>query len=256
MNKAKWVKKIIGEAVEQYGFEYIGYSRDGSIGDYTFERRDGDLLQFIMMTTRGNEIRLEFRTNAYGRFGVEASNLIESRFAHGYENFLWFQNEDEYKEILYHFRNIILQKGLTILEEESKPTTEIRPKKETYWELYTEHERLNKEYREKFGLEETESSRKLMQKISDIILETKEQQLSEVEEMLVGLAAVYGDQIIRKQGGEYTWNEDYHTCIIREMQGGSSASPLVDVIWYWGNKEEDMDYFLQAFQRLPGDLVI
>lgn len=219
MNKEKWIKEIIGEAVKDYGFEDFIYFVDGWTEGYDFERKDGDLEQYIIITVIDNEIRLEFMTNAYGQFPVEASNLIKSDFASDRRDFLMFKNEEEFKGILYLFRDIILQKGFEIFEKISRPTTEARPKKETYWKVFSENKELEEKYRKMYGLENTEFTRKMMQRISDIILSTKDQDFKEVEEMLVGLAAVYGNQIIRKCGGEWKWYDNTKSCLIVNIHG-------------------------------------
>ena len=257
MDKEKIIKEIIGEAVQEYGFDQFVHDVDGYIELYDFERKDGDLKQYIIMTVSIDEIRLQFMTNAYGQFAVEASNLIPSDFDVNTLGFIKFGNEEEFKKILYHFRDIILQKGFAILEEISKPTTEARPRKETYWKVFTENKELDEKYRKMYGLENTEFTRKMMQKISDIILSTKDQEFKEVEEMLVGLAAVYGNQIIRKCGGEWKWKHIAESCVVDKVFGDHHrANPLSQIIFYWDRKKEDINYLLGPFKKYPYDTVI
>ena len=255
MNQQKWIKKIIGEVVEKRGFVYTGHSRDGYIHGYYFECTKGDLRQDIEITISGNEIRMELNTNAYGQIWVNVCDLMESNLEPDITGFLEFKDEDEYKEILYSFCEILIQKGFAVLEEKSKPTTEARPKKETYWKLYMEHDELNREYRKKYGLEDTESSLKCMQRIGDIILESTDQEFAEVEEMLIGLAAVYGDQLIKKMGGKWVWSEVHNSSGIDEMKNGSYANPLADTIFYWRRGEEYIDTLIRAFKMGPFDVV-
>lgn len=156
---------------------------------------------------------------------------------------------------MYHFRDIILRKGLELFEELSIPVTEILPRKETYWKLYQEHDELNEKYRKMYGLEDTEYSTRLIRRISEIILETIEEDFSKVEEMLIGLAAVFADQVIRKCGGEWTWVEDCNTCVIIKVRGYVCINPLSDTISYWRWKKENLDHFLNAFRDNPYDTV-
>lgn len=256
MNKEKLIKEIIGEAVKDYGFEKFVYSVDGWTEGYDFKRTDGDLEQYIIITVINDEIRLEFMTNAYGQFPVDASKLIKSNFPSDRQDFLMFRNEKEFKKILFLFRDIILQKGFEIFEKISRPTTEARPKKETYWKVYSENRELEEKYRKMYGLEDTEFTRKMMQRISDIILSTKNQDFKEVEEMLVGLAAVYGNQIIRKCGGEWKWYDKTKSCLIVKIYGENNSNPLNEIICYWRRKEEDINNLLIPFRRLPYDTVI
>lgn len=255
MNQEKWIKKIIGEAVETRGFEYIGHSRDGYVHGYSFKCTKGDLRQDIHITVISNTIRMQLNTNAYGQIWVNVCDLLESNLEPDVMGFLEFKDEDEYKQILYSFCEILIKRGFDVLEEKSKPTTEIRPKKETYWKLYVEHDELNRGYRNKYNLEDTESSLKCMQRISDIILETTDQEFAEVEEMLIGLAAVYGDQLIQKWGGEWVWYEVHNSSGVGKMRNGEYVNPLADMIFYWRRGEEYIDSLIQAFKKDPFDVV-
>ncbi|MDE7249083.1 MAG: hypothetical protein K2N82_04195 [Lachnospiraceae bacterium] len=253
--REKWIKKIIGEVVEKRGFVYTGHNRDGYVHGYSFKCTKGDLRQDIEVSIIDNTIRMELNTNAYGQIWVDACDLMESNLEPDETGFVEFKNESEYKEILYSFCKILNQKGFAVLEEKSKPTTEARPKKETYWKLYMEHDELNREYRKKYGLEDTESSLKCMQRIGDIILESTDQEFAEVEEMLIGLAAVYGDQLIKKMGGKWVWSEVHNSSGIDEMKNGSYANPLADTIFYWRRGEEYIDTLIRAFKMGPFDVV-
>ena len=255
INKEKWIKKIIGEIVETHGFEYTGHSRDGYVHGYGFKYTKGDLQQDIDITISGNKIRMMLNTNAYGQMWVYVCNLMESNLEPDISGFIEFKDEDKFKEILYSFGEILIQKGFDVLEEKSKPTTEIRPKKETYWKLYVEHDELNREYRQRYGLEDTESSLKCMQKISDIILGTTDQEFAEVEEMLIGLAAVYGDQIIQKMGGEWVWSKVHNSSGIDKMRNRKYVNPLVDMIFYWKRGKEDIDDLTEPFKMDLFDVV-
>lgn len=198
---------------------------------------------------------MQLNTTAYGQMWVNVSDLMESDLKPDITGFLEFKDEEEYKEILHTFSKILIQEGFRVLEEKSKHTTEARPKKETYWKLYTEHDELNREYRKKYDLEGIESSLKFVQRISDIIPGTKDRKFSEVEEMLIGLAAVYSDQLIQKWGGEWEWSEMNNSCCVGEMRNGEYVNPLADIIFYWRRGEEDLDIFTRPFQNGPFDVV-
>lgn len=254
-NQEKWIKKIVGEVVEERGFVYTGHHRDGYVHGYSFKCTKGDLRKDIDITVIGNTIRMELNTNAYGQIWVNVCDLMESNLEPDITGFLEFKREDEFKEILHSFCEILIQRGFAVLEEKSKPTTEARPKKETDWKLYMEHDELNREYRKKYNLENTESSLKCMQRISDIILETTDREFAEVEEMLIGLAAVYGDQLIQKMGGKWVWSEANDSSGIGEIKNGGYANPLTDIIFYWRRGKEDIDTLTWTFKNDPFDVV-
>ena len=247
MNRSQQVKKIIGSAIEEHGFEYKGYDRDEYVSFYSFEKKDGDLEQYITIMVSGDRLRLELGTNAYGQKDVHASAIIESRFKGG-DNGLVFESDDDFKEILGHFRDIILQKGFEILNSISVPTTDERPTRETETKLFNKHEALNKEYREKYSITETATT-KVIKKISDIILENKDKPFKEVEELLIGLAAVYGCQMVKKCGGHWEFDDEAASCMIDEKFECECERPLLTMIWYWKNKEEYLDILLQEFRE-------
>ena len=269
MNKAKWIKKIIGETVEEKGFSYTGCSRDGCNVWYSFERRvegedeDDEITQTIDIFVSphfisGCDIRLTFYTTAYGFPYREVTNLIPSGLKKGYmDDFLHFENEEELKQILQHFRRIIVEKGEEVFREISKHSTEARPKKKTHKKLYEEHEELNRKYRKLYGMEDTEFTAKLMRRMNQVILEIQDEDFADVEETLIGLAAVYGDQLVRKCGGEWELSE-VGTCMITGIHEGSRAgeNPLNSIIFHWRNKRDDYRELLDCFRKHPYDTVI
>ena len=268
MNKAKWIKKIIGEAVTEKGFSYTGCTGGSDVG-YSFKRRvdgedeDDEIMQIIeifisLSVIGGYDIRLTFCTNAYGVINQEVTNLIPSGFKKGdLDDFLHFENEEELKQILQHFRRIIVEKGEDVFREISKHSTEARPKKKTYRKLYEEHEELNQKYRKLYGMEDTEFTAKLMRRMNQVILEMQDEDFADVEETLIGLAAVYGDQLVRKGGGEWELSE-MGTCMITGLHEGSGAgeNPLNSIIFHWRNKRDDYRELLYCFKKHPYDTVI
>ncbi len=268
MNKAKWIKKIIGETVTEKGFSYTGCTGGSDVG-YSFKRRvdgedeDDEIMQIIeifisLSVIGGYDIRLTFCTNAYGVINQEVTNLIPSGFKKGdLDDFLHFENEEELKQILQHFRRIIVEKGEDVFREISKHSTEARPKKKTHKKLYEEHEELNQKYRKLYGMEDTEFTAKLMRRMNQVILEIQDEDFADVEETLIGLAAVYGDQLVRKCGGEWELSE-VGTCMITGIHEGSRAgeNPLNSIIFHWRNKRDDYRELLDCFRKHPYDTVI
>ena len=125
----------------------------------------------------------------------------------------------------------------------------MEPSREAALKLYEEHEALNKEYREKYKITETDTVT-VMAKISGVILENKDKPFMEIEKLLIGLAAVYGCQLVKKRGGEWIFYDDvYSECVIDEIPGCREESPLFTVFRYWQNKKEDLEILLQKFRE-------
>ncbi|RKJ41041.1 hypothetical protein D7X25_28450 [bacterium 1XD42-8] len=73
--------------------------------------------------------------------------------------------------------------------------------------LYENHWQLNKDYRKKLGLEGEKSTAKVLLTLYERIKDTRDQELSQVKEELVEIAAVYGEEVVEHCGGEWGWNE-------------------------------------------------
>lgn len=247
MDKTRWMQQIIGSMVKGYGFEFERHAGDVHIEEYVYRREKEEVCQFIVVVVTEMGLRLELGTDAYGWKDnwFMATGMIESPFTIEEGDFIQFETEEEFKKILYHFQKVLLEKGFDRLEKMSVPDAEPGPRKWAYRKLYIEHEALNREYRKRYDLEEMKPFRELIQKISDIILETTDQEFSEVEEMLVGLAAVYGNEIMKKCGGEYEWIEDCSMCILCTRTG--FFAPLEEMILYWKRKKEDVNCLLKGW---------
>ena len=64
MNRSQQIKKIIGGAIADCGFEYIGYTRMEYVHDYSFKRKVKENEQHISVDISGNEVSLLFMTDA------------------------------------------------------------------------------------------------------------------------------------------------------------------------------------------------
>lgn len=259
MNREKMIKNIIEETAEKLGFYYEGCSQNGDVTDYTFERKkesEFDVSQGIWILIFDNyrggyDIRLTFA----GTKRIEAYRLIESKFQEGdVGNCLHFEDEKELEQILRLFREIIEKKGETIFSEIRKPQEDIKKNRDMHWKLYQEHEALNKTYRKLYDMEDTQFTAKLIRRMSDVILARKDDNFEEVEELLLGMAAIYGDQLIRKRGGEWAWEDSF--CIIQGIQDSYYEIPLQMVRGYWRWKRQDYNYFLDHFRSYPTETII
>lgn len=101
--------------------------------------------------------------------------------------------------------------GLDELEKMSIPTTEARPKPETNRYLYEHHRELYEEYKEKL-CGECKSWEDVVGVIQEKIEETWDQPFAEVEDMLIGLAALYAlFGVYVDVGFSYDWKGNVST---------------------------------------------
>lgn len=262
MNRETMIKKIIGETAEKLGFYYKGCERNGSVTDYTFKSRkesDYEIDQSIWIIIfdhymEGWDIRLTLDSKKR----VEGCNLIKSKFKEGFSGDCWyFKDEEELKEILYLFQNFLEENGQKIFHDNKLPEDEVRETNERHWRLYQEHETLNETYRKLYGMEDTKFTAKLIRRISDLLMEKKDANYGDVKELLLGMAAIYGDQLIRRRGGAWMWKDDSKSCIVKGMEMYSYCiMPLYTVEGYWKRKKDDYLYLLDDFRNYPTETVI
>lgn len=264
MYRAKMIKKVIGSIAERYEFYYTGASQDGNGTDYVFEKRkesEYDIEQSIWISIFNNyngswDIRLTF----IGREHIEGCSLIESKFQKGMlYGSLHFQREEELEQILHLFRKIIEEKGEKIFRACKRSTEEImeiQRKQNMHQRLYQERHTLNTIYRKMYGLENTQFTAKLIRTMCSLIFEKKDEKYEDVEEFLLGMAAIYGDQLIRRRGGEWEWDDKNKICAVRGENDSFYEIPLMVVCWYWKRKIDDYLPMLGKFRNYPGETVI
>ncbi|MCI5585747.1 MAG: hypothetical protein MR383_09445 [Lachnospiraceae bacterium] len=257
LNAAKWIKQIIGKEAEQLGFSYRGSNRDGYTRGYTFLHKEEEYEECIDFTIVDNGIRMLFMRYGMGNADIEANCLLESNYITDAGGFTLFNNEQEFKEVLEHLARIIREKGREAFDL-MKPAKEEYAGKEMQWKLYQEHEELNQQYRKLYRLEDTEFTTGLVSQIMKIIVENRDKELKVVEELLIGLSAVYGDQLIRKCGGRWEWREErFSQCWIVGLHGkGQGIIPLNEIMYCWREKVDQVEILLENFRRMPHDTVI
>lgn len=236
MNKEKVIQEIMGKELEKLGFSYV--SR------WSYERMHNDIRQEILICherfTR-NCLKMYFSTNAYGQKPKELEDFVPDIQQESWE----YRTEDEFRKIIHQFTEWTLNYGIKLLEEISMPTTEVRPKPETNRILYDNHEELNRKYRKELGMEEMDTVDTLIAMSWEIEqLRMSKKPFAEVEEMLIGLAAILGHSMDCYDGKqEWIWDDKNKTC---KMEGRYiGLTPLRDIILNY-----DLgvgDYFLKRY---------
>ena len=85
-----------------------------------------------------------------------------------------------------------------------------------------------------------------MKKISDIILENKDNPFKEVGELLIGLAAVYGCQLVKKCGGHWEFDDESASCMIEEKFECKGERPLLTMLRYWKHRKKIWRYCFRS----------
>lgn len=210
MSRVKVVKEIIGEPLKKEGFEYAGY---GKLRDraWQFKREQEGLTQWIFIC-KGRYKELSALTGVIR----EGENSIE-RF-YGIENFnesvresdrtSSYFDDETFKRALGRLLDQIYEYFLPGIEEISKD--KYRNKWELTPEVYTRFHDEKKELEKALSMRyETANMTedKLLLLMIKVIVDCKEKKLEEVEDILMGLAALFGDYIV-KNLEECWWDWD------------------------------------------------
>lgn len=233
-NKSKKIiQEIMGKELEELGFKYMS----GNSQFWSYVRHKDEIRQEIRVCherfTR-NYAKMYFFTNISGQKELED-------FVPGILQESWkYETEEEFGAIIEQFKEWTFTYGLEELEKMSVHTTEVRPKPETNRYLYDHHEELNREYLKKLGVEESDTIGILFA-LQDRIEELKSQPFEEVEQELIGLAAVTGHCMSLYGIGEWLWEEEYLVCKVIGLGGGSEIiAPLAKTIAsYKGTKPDN-----------------
>ncbi len=237
MERKKIVKEILGTELEKLGFVY-------EKGSYI--RRKNGIKQCIEVGEERyarKRAKMYFYTNAYGQKPVELEDFVPGILQESWE----YETDEEYRAIIQQFKEWTLTYGLEQLEKMSIPTTEERPKPETNRYLYEHHEGLNREYLKKMGMEGAEAPDVLFA-LQDEMEKLRGLPFKEVEQTLVGLAAVYGHCICLCGNGAWHWFEEIRSCMISDIgEEGILRSPLQNMISSYHGRIVKEDEFIDEY---------
>jgi hypothetical protein len=229
MRYKKMIQEILGTELEKQGFTYMPNS------SWSYERVKDQVWQSVSVVRERyckGYIRMVFMTNAYGQKPKGLDDFVPGQLP----EYWHYETEEELREIIEQFREWTLTYGLDMLEKMSVPTTEARPKPETNRYLYEHHRELYEEYKEKL-CKGSDSWEAVVKAVQDKIEETWDEPFSEVEEMLIGLAALYAYALNEGEEGEWKWHDKANVCILDNLRGTFvQIFPLLDIITAWKGK--------------------
>lgn len=236
------MRKIIGETVLVHGFMEKSEDRLG----ICYSRNKGKVNQCIYIDNiLGNYLRVIFHTNAYMQPDLAGYDVLCKKGEDkntDFTNFLdmkvrlWkWEDKSQFISILNIFKEIITKYGLDILEEISVDFTDIHPTEESHKKLYEQHVELNQFYRKELKIETEKDSVKVLEAIHRKLKEIEKESFKDTEDTLIGLAAVYGEEIVLKSGGEWQLRKDIgNSCFISNIYGNKyeMAEPMEIICTY------------------------
>lgn len=205
MQKGKLIQQYIGEGIAPFKFAYQGRKGDS----WVFEKDFKGVTQTISLYEYRfgkNMISFDLYTNVPGREMVQAIDIEEIEFNSEMPGFWKYEGEEEFIKILEVIKDILVKKGMRILNQLSK-RPEMVETNEMYQELYFNHSELAEKYQNEMGLKVGEFNEVYIEEWFEIIKERVEilqkGKFEDAKEEIVKMAAFLGEQIRKALGGEW-----------------------------------------------------
>ena len=244
MNIKKNILKYVGKTLEEAGFVFY---TEGRV--WIFDREKDDITQtitFLQPRWSGGAMKALFRTNAYGQRPMREFK----DFVPGIDTkveFWKYSTEKELIGVLQQFQKWILEYGFDFLDEISAPKEDEWHKMKDEIYLYENHEKIYRDYYQKWKLEGMEPI-EIINLLKSKIDELSGREFKEVGETIIEFAAVYGHASCINNEGTWVWDRETKLCEIERISGTDrSLEPLYVVIWSYLNKS---DYLIEKFNDI------
>lgn len=240
MNMKKIIHEELGQELENIGFHYVS----GERLFWPYEREKDGIKQEIMVARDRYEkgyIKVIFHTNAYMQKPREFNDFVPEEGAKHWD-FWGFDNEEELRDVLKEFKRLIFTYGLDFLETISRPATDAVPTVEKQRYLYEHHQELCKKYQEELGTE-GKSPEEVIGIIYQKMEEILDRPYTEIEDLLMGLAGLYGHTICWGDRGNWVWSEREHNCQIEHVLDTWVNQRVLNLIvggWDYWRKHKDI----------------
>ena len=214
INKVKYVKKYVGEVLEKEGFRYAG--KQGGV--WIFEKETENAVQNVgIFLYRFDRSMVSFQIFTDKDPLPTIALAMDEGIGGNCEmpGFWKFEDQATFIDALKEITEIVMDKGLKILDEMSKPAREQKigyRENDMFIKLRDEHEMLTRNYIEKNGIVATGFDRENIDRwVEHICNEVDnlqdEEDLDKVKDKLIELAAFLGDQIVKYTRSEWIWDE-------------------------------------------------
>jgi len=246
-SKKKMIIEIVGKAIEKYGFTYgLDKAYSGS-GVWGFAREINSIKQMIIIQQYfGSALFLNLCTTAWGQgLGKRVGSgvpLPKGEYSISAMDLWIFEDEDEFRKILFEFVDIIEKYGIEELnkmsvEDETIPTIAMADR------VFSTYKALSEQFIKRHQIDPGDMSKEAVSKWFEIIekqiVETKDEPYESVQDMLVEIAAFLGEQLRKDMGGEWIRGLDVRHVYVTELNGYlfKSFFALGKVIETWKNQD-------------------
>jgi hypothetical protein len=235
VQKIQLIKKVLENKFAHFGFTFLGSTHRG-------------LWEFRKIIQNDIEQYIRIYLDRHVKHFVYLD--ISSKYAHGvrvkdfapepkYANKQhWeFNDENEFIGILQEMGEIIEKYGLKKLDEISVSPYRFEPTEAMYKRLYEKHEELSVNFKKKHDINESITLKQSLDFIVKLLTTDGEKIYDDdTKEMLLEVAAFYGEQMIKRYSGNWEWHEKARRCAIGNMKHLSSISfVLHNIVQAWEN---------------------
>jgi hypothetical protein len=158
-----------------------------------------------------------------------------------------FKDDNEFVEVLEEMGEVLEKKKKKKLEEISVSPYKFEPTEAMNRRLYEKHEELSVNFKKKHDINDSITLKQSLDFIVELLTIDGERVYDDdAKEMLLEVAAFYGEQMIKRYSGNWEWDEKAKRCEIDNMKHLSSLSfILFDIVQAWGDESPKIltDYY-------------
>lgn len=230
------IKKVLGEGLQPYGFEYY----ETSPNTWTFMRIKNEVEQYIdvYQSQFDQAIRIELYTSLdlYERKEIDQFYPYWEEKCNG-QYFWYFSDKDSFIQVLTMFYKIILEYGLDTLDELSIPTkNNKKATEEMFRQLYEQHDILCEKFMKEYHVSINEIKEGI-EKLYELINKKRDEEHESMKELFIEMASYYGNALCNSFKGKWVWDVDCCRITLYDRYGKVDYFPLQDIIACWKNNK-------------------
>lgn len=258
MKKTQIIKKIVGEKLKEYGFQYL--KTDGPLRIFIREAHgykryyDPELdvvKQYVIIQefSSGGSVTFHLETDVTSSILGEEVELLRKLNPDNRSPWFDYANEEKYKKVLVELSEIIVKYGLEILDRMSVEEEFIHTKAMAE-ELYDSHKELDEHFLKKYNFivppQDFSDIEAWFQKLKEMIIAASDKPYEEVKELFLEMAAFIGERHCELLGAKWFYEEEYKTPYTQsEDNGGRGLPTLRYVVEYYRDckKKEKINHW-------------
>ncbi len=241
MTIKKIIQEELGKTLEEHGFKFT--KAEPCFWPYEREK-DGIRQEIVVARDRYEKgyIKMIFSTSAYGQRPKEFRDFVPEEGAKKWD-YWGYESEVELRKVLREFKRLMLAYGFNFIEKISEPATDAIPTEEANRYLLKCHQELYIKYQEKLKVKDKEGE----ETITAIYEELKkiwDESFDQTENILIGLAALYGHTVSWGDRGKWIWDEERRVCCvdkILETEEDIVPYNLIVEVWDWMRKHKSIE---------------